>query len=125
MHATHIGDALEEPGSGEPQTLHCRALQDLFFIKPPLSRAGNVAEFLNTEPGRELDKMRRQRAMSQIKEEDKTTARELSKRDIYNMSDGNVKVMIIKVLNGCEKRVEDLSEILNKDTGNIKTIHQR
>ena len=30
-------------------TLHCRALQDLFLVSPLLSRARDVADFLNTE----------------------------------------------------------------------------
>ena len=30
-------------------TLHCRAVQDFFFIRPLLSRAGDVADFPNIE----------------------------------------------------------------------------
>ena len=37
------------PSSGKLETLHYRALQDLFFIKPLLSRAGNLADFPNIE----------------------------------------------------------------------------
>ena len=36
-------------GSGEHGTLYCRALQDLFFIGPLLLRAGDIADFLNTQ----------------------------------------------------------------------------
>lgn len=36
-------------GSGELGTFHCRALQDLFFIVPLLSRAGDVVNFLNIQ----------------------------------------------------------------------------
>ena len=39
--------------------------QDLFFIKPLPSRTEDVAHFLK----RDLDKMRRQRNLSQMKEE--------------------------------------------------------
>lgn len=48
MHTTHIEDTREVPSSGEQGTLYCRALQD-FFIRPLLSRAGEVADFTNTE----------------------------------------------------------------------------
>ena len=47
MHATYIGETPEAPSSGEQGTLHCRAQQDLFFIRTLLARAGYVAVFLN------------------------------------------------------------------------------
>ena len=46
-HMTHIGDTPEAPGSGERGTLHCRALQDLFFIRSILAR--DLADSLNIE----------------------------------------------------------------------------
>ena len=49
MQATHIGGFPEVPGSGEQGTPHCRALQDLFFIRPRLSTAEDTADFPNTE----------------------------------------------------------------------------
>ena len=36
---------------------------------------------------RELDKMRRQRNMSQMKEQDKTTARQVNETEISNMTE--------------------------------------
>ena len=36
-------------GFGEQETLHGRALQDLFFIMPLLSNADYVADFPNTQ----------------------------------------------------------------------------
>ena len=38
--------------------------------------------------------------MSQMKEQDKTTARDLSKTEMGNTSDREFKVMIIKILTG-------------------------
>ena len=38
----------ETPGPREQGTLHCRALQDLFFIRLLSLRAREVADFLNT-----------------------------------------------------------------------------
>ena len=49
MNATHIRDTPEAPLSSEQGTLNCRALQDLFFIMPLLSSAGDVADFPNTQ----------------------------------------------------------------------------
>ena len=48
VHTTHKGDTLEMPGSGEQGTLHCRALQDVFFICPLLSITRDIAGFPNT-----------------------------------------------------------------------------
>lgn len=45
----HIGDTHEAPGSSEQRACHCRTLQDLFFKKPLLSRAGDAADFPDTE----------------------------------------------------------------------------
>ena len=50
--------------------------------------------------------------MAQIKEQDKTTARHPSKID--KMPDREFKAMIIKILTGLEKRVEDLMKPLTK-----------
>ena len=36
------------------------------------------------------------------------------------MPDREFKVMVVKILTGLEKRVEDVSEILNKEKANIK-----
>ena len=39
----------EVPGSSEQRTLHCKELQDLFFVKSLLSRAEGIHVFLDTE----------------------------------------------------------------------------
>ena len=46
--ATHIGYSPEVPSSDKQGTLHCKALQDLFFIKPLFSRAEHIADVPNT-----------------------------------------------------------------------------
>ena len=74
------------PGSGKQGIPHCRALQDLFFIKSLLSRAEYIATFVNTEKRiREVEKIRRQRNLSQMKEQDKAIAGGLGETDISNM----------------------------------------
>ena len=47
--------------------------------------------------------------MSQMKEQDNTTARDLSEMVISSMPDREFKVMVIKILTGLEKRMEDIS----------------
>ena len=42
--------------------------------------------------------MKRQRNVSQMKEQDKATARDLSETDISNMSDRKFKIMIMRIL---------------------------
>ena len=48
-HSNTQGEISEAPGSGEQMILHDRALKDLYFIRQLLLRAGNVANFPNTE----------------------------------------------------------------------------
>lgn len=55
-----------------------------------------------------------------MKEHDIITAKEVNHMEISNMPDKELKVMVINILTGLEKRVQDLHEILNKDTENIK-----
>jgi len=103
----------EVPGPGEQGTLHCRALQDLFFIRLLSLRAREMPEFPNRH--RKSDKRRRQRNVSQMKEQSQTMARDQSKTDISNMPDTEFKAMIIKILTELEKRVEDISETFNTE----------
>ena len=58
--------------------------------------------------------------MSQMKEQDKTAARDQRKMDINNMPDRGFKAMVIKILTGFQERVGDLSETLDKETENKK-----
>ena len=68
-----MGEAPEVPGSGEEGTLHCRALQDLFFIRPYFQEQETQVTFLtHRNRYRKLDKMRKQKNMSQMKEQAET-----------------------------------------------------
>ena len=58
--------------------------------------------------------MKRQRNMFQIKEQDKITVRDLSEREVSYMPDPEFKVMIIKRHTGLQKKVDDISETLEK-----------
>ena len=107
---------LEAPGPGTQGTLHGRALQDLFSIRPLPSRIGYIADFPNTEKqAQRLRQIRRQINLSQMKEQDKATARHLGEIDISDIPDVVFKALIIRILTGLEKRVEDMSETLNTE----------
>lgn len=59
----------------------------------------------------------------QMKKQNKITGKELNQKEKINMPNRGFKVIVIKILNGLEKRVEDLSEILNEktDLGKMKS----
>ena len=59
--------------------------------------------------------MKKHRDMSQVKEEDKIIARDLSKMEISNMPDREFKVMIIKVLTRLRKEWKTLMRPLKKE----------
>ena len=48
--------------------------------------------------------------MSQMKKEDKITAKELNETEIGDMCGREFKLMAIKIFTGLERRVEDLSK---------------
>ena len=54
--------------------------------------------------------MRKQRNMSQMKEHNKITARDLNETEISSRPDREFKIMIIKILIGLQKRVKDIRD---------------
>lgn len=50
-----------------------------------------------------------------MEEQDQTIARDLSKTNTSNMAAREFKVMIVKILSGLEKSVENISETLHKE----------
>ena len=64
--------------------------------------------------------MRRQRNLSQVKEQDKATARDLNETDISNMPNGEFKAMIISILTGLEKRMEGINKTLTTEIKKLK-----
>lgn len=57
-----------------------------------------------------------------MKEQNKVTVSDLRVRDISNMPDKELKTMIIRILTGLQKRIQEMSETLNTD---IKKQHRR
>ena len=62
----------------------------------------------------------RQRNMFQMKKQDKTWNKELSEVEISNLPNKEFKVMIIKMLTKCRRRMDEQSEKFNKELENIK-----
>lgn len=59
-----------------------------------------------THRHREADKIRRQRILFQMKEQDNITAEELSETDISSVPDSEFRIMIITILTALQKREE-------------------
>ena len=58
--------------------------------------------------------------MFQTKEEDKTPDEELSELEIGNLPKKEFRVMIIKKIKECRRRMEEHSEKFNKELEDIK-----
>ena len=55
-----------------------------------------------------------------MKEQNKATARDLSETHLSNMPNGELKAIIINVLSGLERRMEDISETLTTEIKELK-----
>ena len=63
--------------------------------------------------------MKRQRAMYQMKEQDKTPGNQLNEVEIGNLPEKEIRIMIVKMIQGLRKRMEakikKMQEMFNKD----------
>ena len=78
--------------------------------------------------------MKRQRAMYQIKEQDKTPEKQQNEGEISNLPEKEFRIMMVKMIQDLRKRMEaniekmqemfnkDLEELKNKQTEKINTI---
>lgn len=65
--------------------------------------------------------MRRWRNIFQMKEQDKTSGKELSKTEINNLPDEEFnKVLVIKILTNLRRRMDEHSENFSKEKENSK-----
>ena len=55
---------------------------------------------------KKIDKMKRQRAMYQMKEQDKTPEKQLSEVEIGNLPEKEFRIMIVKMIQDLRKRME-------------------
>ena len=75
--------------------------------------------------------MKRQRAMYQIKEQDKTTENEveINEVEIGNLPEKEFRIMIVKMIQDLRKRmeakIEKMQEMTNKDLEEFKNKKQR
>ena len=78
-----------------------------------------------------LNKMKRQRNILQVKEHDKSPPNQTEKEEIESLSEKEFRIMIVKMLqnlenkielqiNSLETRIETMQEMLNKDLEEIK-----
>ena len=67
-----------------------------------------------------LDKMRRQRNMLQMKEQGKNPQDQMNKEEIGNLPEKEFRVMIVKMIQNLRNRMEKVQETFNKDLGKLK-----
>ena len=82
-----------------------------------------------------LNKMKRQRNIQQIKEQDKCPPNQTKEEEIGNLPDKEFQIMIVKMIqnledkmelkiNSLETRTEKIQERFNKDLEEIKRVHR-
>ena len=71
--------------------------------------------------------MKSQRAMYQMKEQDKTPEKQLNEVEIGNIPEKEFRIMIVKMIQDLGKRVEakieKMQEMFNKDLEELKNTH--
>ena len=76
---------------------------------------------------RKMAKMKRQRAMYQMKEWDKTPEKQLNEVETGNIPDKGFRIMIVKMIQDLAKRmrakIEKMQEMINKDVEDLKDKH--
>ena len=74
---------------------------------------------MEQKPHSQIDKMKRQRAMYQMKEQDKNPEKQLNEVEIDNLPEKEFRVMIVKMIQDLGKRMEakidKMQEMFNKD----------
>ena len=74
---------------------------------------------------RKTDKMKRQRTLYQMKEQDKTPEKQLNEVEIGNLPEKQFRIMIVKMIQDLGKRMEGkirkIQGMFNKDLKNLKT----
>ena len=76
---------------------------------------------------RKIDKMKRQRTMYQMKEEDKTPEKQLNEVEIGNLPEKEFRINIVKMIQDLRKRmeakIEMKQEMFNTDLEELKNKH--
>ena len=73
---------------------------------------------------RRINKVKRQRAIYQVKEQDKTPEKQLNEVDIGNLPEKEFRIMIVKMIQDLgirmEAKIEKMQEMFNKDLEELK-----
>ena len=73
---------------------------------------------------RRINKVKRQRAIYQVKEQDKTPEKQLNEVDIGNLPEKEFRIMIVKMIQDLRKRMEakikKMQEMFSKDLEKLK-----
>ena len=73
---------------------------------------------------RKIDKMKRQRALYQMKEHNKTPEKQLNEVEIGNRPENDFRIMIVKMIQDLGKRmeakIEKMQEMFNEDLEELK-----
>ena len=76
---------------------------------------------------RETDKMKTQRTMYQIREQDKTPEKQVNKVEIGNLPEKEFRIMIVKMIQDLgirmEAKIKKMQEMFNKDLEELKNKH--
>ena len=64
--------------------------------------------------------MRKQRVLSQLKEQDKTPEKRVNEENIGNLLEKEFRIMIMKMIQDLGNRMEKIQEILTKDLEKLK-----
>ena len=76
---------------------------------------------------RKIDKMKRQRTMYQMKEQDETPEKQLNEVEIGNLPEKEFRIMIVKMIQDLRKRmeakIEKMQEMFNEDLEEVKNKH--
>ena len=103
-------------------------LQDSYYIRPHYQDMGSKQLYLiHRNKYREAAKMRRQRNMAQMKEQNKTPEKELKEMEISNLPDAEFKTLVIRMLkelsgdlNNIKKIQSEMKDTLNEIKNNLQ-----
>ena len=64
--------------------------------------------------------MKKQKAMSQIKGQDKTREKQLSEMELGNLPEKEFRIMTVKIIQDIQKTMEKMQEVFTKDLQELK-----
>ena len=103
--------ALEEPIFLKSESFNFRELgsykRDRNRGQTAEARRTKILQPVEQKPhSQKIDKMKRQRAMYQMKEQDKTPEKQLNEMEIGNLPEKEFRIMIVKMIQDLGKRME-------------------